>query len=44
MIFVLKSVDGDPLTWNQTLDDEGFWTEEIPDNYKYTEAYYSYSR
>jgi len=36
-----KSVDGNPLTWNQTLDDEGFWTEEIPENYKYTEAYYS---
>ena len=35
-----KSIDGDSLTWNQTLTDEGFWDEEIPDNYKYTKAYY----
>lgn len=39
-----KSIDGGTLTWNQTLTDEGFWDEEIPEDYKYTDAYYSCSQ
>ena len=35
-----RSVDGKAETWNQTNDVDEFWTEEVPTNYKNTEAYY----
>ena len=43
MIFVLSKVLMAHWTWNQTLTDEGFWDEEIPEDYNDTDAYYSFT-